>query len=184
MRWLQSEHALLAAFVASFLEMTLIPIPVETVLAPAMLVSVRRRWGLAAAALAGSVACAAALYLLAQAVGPDLAAWLGAEDTLQRMRDEASRSGFGFVFLAGVTPVPFQIACVAAGVAEMSFVAFLGAAVLARGLRYFGLAGLVALAGDDARRWLLEKKWALVLVMAAVGLLLYGLGAGLQALTG
>lgn len=179
--WMQSDHALIAAGVASFLEMTLVPIPIEAALTPAMIAAPKKRWGLAAAALLGSVACALAWYLLAsglaEATSEQLASWVGGADQLEEIRREVERDGFGYVFLAGVTPIPFQLACIAAGLAKMSLGSFALASVLARGVRYFGLAGLVTVMGEKARTWILERKWALALAMAAVGLLMFGVGS-------
>lgn len=183
---MQSDRAVAAAFIASFLEMTVIPIPVEAALTPAMIAAPRRRWALAVAALGGSVLCAIAWYVLAaevaEGLGQDLATLVGGKETLDEMQRRAEEQGFGFVFLAGITPVPFQIACFAAGLVGMAFGSFLLASVFARGIRYLGLAALVSVVGERARRWVLERKWALALLMVLVGVGLFGLGTALEAL--
>jgi membrane protein YqaA with SNARE-associated domain len=162
--------------------MTVVPIPIETALTPAMIAAPGRRWALALAALGGSVTCALAWYALGHTLGAEATAWLGAEDQVGELREEIGSGGFGLVVLAGVTPIPFQIACVAAGLAGMPLVAFSVASLLARGIRYLGLAALVTAVGDRARRWVLERSWALTLAVALVGGALFGIGALVQAI--
>lgn len=50
----------------------------------------------------------------------------------------------------GIVPVPFQVAMLAAGASGYPFPLFMLAAMLGRGVRYFGLAVLVALVGNPA----------------------------------
>ncbi len=75
------------------------------------------------------------------------------------------------VLTIGIVPVPFQIAMLAAGASDYPYPLFLLAAMLGRGIRYFGLAVLVALMGDAALR--LWKRHARTI--GILGLVLFGL---------
>ena len=75
--------------------------------------------------------------------------------------------GFWYVLSVGIIPVPFQIAMLAAGAAKYSLGLFLLATFIARSIRYFGLALLVKLAGNQAEA--LFKKYK---IPTAIGLTL------------
>ena len=142
--------------VVSFLEATVLPVPMELLLAPLMQARRRILWRLAAAALVGCLAGALAGYaaghLLRASAGEWIVSVAGGGPQLARAGELLRRYGFWFVVSVGVTPVPFQVAMVAAGASGYSPAGFVGAAALSRGLRYFGLASLVWRFGNAAER--------------------------------
>lgn len=123
-------------------------------MAPMMLVDRRRAWKTGAIALAGCLLGALAAYVLGawlyEALGDELIAWTGGEAAFAEFRGFMDRWGFWAVVVAGITPIPFQIAVLASGVAGYSLPAFVAAVLLARGVRYLGLAALIAWLGADA----------------------------------
>ncbi|REC95302.1 YqaA family protein [Kushneria indalinina] len=166
-------------FVASMLETLIVPIPIETVLIPWMVLRPERRWQLALVALAGN--------LLAAAIGYGLGVWamgyfgdqliglFGGQQAFNDFDQRFSDNGFLAVLSIGVIPIPFQIAMLVAGSTGYSLVLFMLAAMLARGARYFGLALLVHFFGDRALRlWKRHERTMLVLLIVAVaGYLIY-----------
>ncbi|WP_430473037.1 YqaA family protein [Thalassospira lucentensis] len=129
--------------VASFLETTIIPVPIEIIIAPIMAASRARGFIIATVTLIGSVAGALSLYLLAWTLFDDLAqplidvmGWQGKFDSLEAKFEEG---GFWVVFAISITPVPMQIAALAAGAASYPVWLFLIAIMLSRALRYYGL---------------------------------------------
>lgn len=158
--WLEqlnrSPHALWLLFGASVLETLLVPIPIEVILIPWMLCHPERKWTIAGVALAGNLTAASLGYLLGVSVmeqwGDRLVGLFGSQEAFEAFRSTLRQEGFMAVATLGVTPVPFQIAMLAAGASGYPYPLFLLAAMLGRGVRYFGLALLVALAGDAALR--------------------------------
>jgi membrane protein YqaA with SNARE-associated domain len=185
--WMSSRHALPAIFVASLLEMTLVPIPLELALIPAMLASPARRWLAATSAWLGCLVGAALWYVLGalafEAVRPYAIDAFGGHGEIAEYERQIRDHGFAFVFLTGVTPVPFQIACVVAGLAKFALPTFFVAAGAARAVRYFGLAAAVTAVGDRVRVFMLERPWALGALLVVAGMALYGIGVGVQAAT-
>lgn len=163
-------------FVASFLEATVVPIPIEVVLVPLMAKARERLWAIAFTALAGALAAAITGYVvgyfLFDVAGRPFLAWLDALDAFEAVRARLDAYGFTVVFTIGVTAVPFQVATVGAGVTGLDPVVFLAATLLARGLRYLGLAALVALFGPAVEAWIRENRRTAavltILVAAAV----------------
>lgn len=156
--WLErlnrSRHALWLLFGASMLETLLVPIPIEIILIPWMLCHPERKWTIAGVALAGNLTAASLGYLLGVSVmeqwGDQLVGLFGSQEAFEAFRAKLQEEGFMAVATIGITPVPFQIAMLAAGASGYPYPHFLLAAMLGRGLRYFGLAVLVALAGNAA----------------------------------
>ena len=83
--------------------------------------------------------------------------------------------GFWFVMTLGIAPIPFQVAMLAAGATQYSLPLFLLATVIARAIRYFGLAVVVYYAGDKAEQLIKRYKMKAVFVITLVVVLLWWL---------
>lgn len=160
--------------IVSFLENSILLLPMEPLLIPVMVANRRRVFYIAALLTLGCVLGAAATYWLAAMayeplIGPALD-MVGLREKFHGVRDDVQANGFWALFVIGVTPIPFQLGTVAAGLVRIPFETFLAAVVLARGLRYSAEAGLVYFAGARAET-LIEKYEAEI----AVGcLILFG----------
>jgi len=180
--WLQkftgSRRLLPVVFVASMLEAVIVPIPLELLLIPLFLIEQRRLWQLAAAALAGCLAGALAGYGLGawlfDSLGVGLLQFAGGQDAFATFSDTLKQDGFMAIVMVGITPVPFQVAMLAAGAVGYSLWLFMLASAIGRGVRYFGLALLVRLTGK--RALLLWQQHARTLGVALLGLALLGYG--------
>tara|TARA_R110000772_G_scaffold48088_2_gene109773 strand:+ start:101539 stop:102147 length:609 start_codon:yes stop_codon:yes gene_type:complete len=174
-RLVQSRHALWGLTLASFLESTVVPIPLEALLIPLMQARRHQLFLLALLSLIGCLLGASVGYGVGlwffDALGDQLLEWFANPDQFERARMAMADHGFWFVLSVGVTPVPFQMAMLVAGATGYSFALFMLASALARGLRYFGLALLVYWAGDQAETlFRRHARWvsvaAVVLVIA------------------
>jgi len=76
--------------------------------------------------------------------------------------------GFWFVITLGIVPIPFQIAMLAAGATKYSLILFLIASVIARSIRYFGLALIVYYAGNQAERVIKKHKTKAILALTFI----------------
>ncbi|WP_316016155.1 hypothetical protein [Roseobacter sp. HKCCA0434] len=159
----------------SFLESTVLPIPLEIVVAPLMATQPKRAIPIAVAIWVGCLIGAALFYglavLLYEPVVQPALDWAGYSGALEDIRDRLGEQGtFLAIFLVSVTPVPFQIATLGAGAAGANMLVFLAAVALSRGIRYFGLALLAQLIGPEIVEKLSEPKWKIT--AAVVGLAL------------
>ncbi|WP_410369318.1 YqaA family protein [Catenovulum sp. 2E275] len=166
-----------ALTIASFLESIIVPIPLEAVLVPLMQAKRDKLWLLALFAtfgcLLGALLGYMAGYYLFDLVGEWVISNFADEQTFQQVKQQMHTEGFWFILMVGVIPIPFQIAMLAAGATEYSLPLFLLAAVIARSIRYFGLAAVVYLAGNQAERLIKQYKWKAVLVSALIILILW-----------
>lgn len=147
---------------ASFLETTIVPIPIELLITPVMAASRRRGFMVATVTLIGSVVGAIGLYFLAWALFDDLAQplidMMGGQNEFDALQGKFEEGGFWFVFLVSFMPVPMQIAALAAGAASYPIWLFLIAITISRGLRYYGLWVLVLAFGAGIARIFAGKK--------------------------
>ncbi|GAA0855074.1 YqaA family protein [Aliiglaciecola litoralis] len=165
---IDSKHMLWSVAFASFLESTIVPIPLEAVLIPLMQAKRDKLWSIALMATLGCIAGALVGYgigyLLFDLIGDTLVNWFSNPDQMQTVRDKIAQDGFWYVLTIGLIPVPFQIAMLAAGATGYSIWLFLLATLIARSIRYFGLAILVKVAGNQAENWF--KKYKLPFMIA------------------
>lgn len=173
----RSRHALWLLFAASMLETLLIPIPIEVILIPWMLCHPERKWTIAGVALAGNLAAATLGYYFGVFAmdqwGDTLINFFGSQEAYEDFQTRFNENGFVSVVTIGIVPIPFQIAMLVAGANGYPVLLFLLAAIIGRGVRYFGLALLVTIAGDAAMK--LWEKYSkplgvLLLVLAGVWL--------------
>ncbi|WP_085620781.1 YqaA family protein [Thalassospira alkalitolerans] len=133
--------------IASFLETTIIPVPIEVLIAPVMAASRQRGLMVASVTLIGSIAGAVFLYFLAFGLFDELARPLidlvGGGDVFHEVEQKFQAGGFWVVFAISITPVPMQLAALAAGATAYPFWLFLIAISISRALRYYGLWVLV-----------------------------------------
>ncbi|QCF24628.1 YqaA family protein [Hydrocarboniclastica marina] len=153
-RLARSRHDLTLIATISFMEAIIVPIPLELVLIPYMLKDRQRAWAIAAAALAGCLVAALIGYFVGLALFESVGRWLlevlQYTEQYQTFQDRFEQNGFWAIILVGVVPIPFQVAMLVAGSAGYSLPLFMLASAIARGIRYFGLALLVELVGDQA----------------------------------
>ncbi|OHV08652.1 YqaA family protein [Kushneria phosphatilytica] len=180
-QWMDDPRAYWGLFLASIMETLIVPIPIETILLPWMVARPKKLWRLALVALLGNLTAACIGYALGawamNQFGDQLIQLFGGQAAFDQFDQRFSDNGFVAVLSIAIIPIPFQIAMLVAGSTGYSFVLFVLASLLARSVRYFGLALLVRFAGDRAREiWRRhERVMKLVLVVLVAAYLLYKL---------
>ncbi|WP_340105360.1 YqaA family protein [Rhodohalobacter sp. 8-1] len=163
---------------ASFLESTIVPIPLETILLPLMQARRKQLVAISAMALAGCIFGAlsgyAIGYYIFDAVGEQIVSLLSSQEQFEIAKQQMQQKGFWFVMSVGILPIPFQIAMLAAGTLKYSLFLFLIATTISRAIRYYGLAILVYLAGNQAQK-LFErhKKSTSIILFVVVAIIWY-----------
>lgn len=176
-----SKHMLSSITMASFLESTIVPIPLETVLVPLMQARREKLWIIALMATLGCMVGALFGYALGYYLFDTVGNWImntfsnpeQFENVKQKMQDQ----GFWFVITLGIVPIPFQIAMLAAGATKYSLTLFLIAAAIARSIRYFGLAIVVYFAGNQAERVITKHKTKTMIALTVLVLSAWGLSS-------
>lgn len=174
----ESKHMLSGITVASLLESTIVPIPLEAVMVPLMQARRDKLWMIALMAtigcLLGAVIGYGLGYYLFGLVGDWVIQTFSSQQQFEQVKQQMQNQGFWFVMTLGIAPIPFQIAMLAAGATKYSLVLFVVATVIARSIRYFGLALVVYIAGNKAEQFIRKYKgWAIAGLTALVLALWY-----------
>ncbi|ALS31994.1 hypothetical protein PTRA_a0664 [Pseudoalteromonas translucida KMM 520] len=160
--FIESKHMLSGITVASFLESTIVPIPLEAVLVPLMQARREKLWLIALMATLGCIVGAlfgyALGYYLFDAVGDWIINSFSSPEQFENVKQQMHNQGFWFVITLGIVPIPFQIAMLAAGATKYSLGLFLLASAISRAIRYFALAVVVYYAGNKAEQLISKHK--------------------------
>ncbi|KPM85079.1 VTT domain-containing protein [Pseudoalteromonas sp. ACER1] len=178
-QFIDSKHMLKSITVASFLESTIVPIPLEAVLIPLMQARREKLWLIALMATIGCIIGAifgyALGYYLFDVVGDWVINTFSNPEQFEQVKQKMQAQGFWFVLTLGIVPIPFQIAMLAAGATKYSIFLFLLATVIARSIRYFALAAVVYYAGNQAERIIQKHKTKALVAISVLVLLLWWL---------
>ncbi|MCG9678283.1 VTT domain-containing protein [Vibrio sp. Isolate24] len=169
---IESKNILGGVFTASFLESTIVPIPLEALLIPLLQKRRDKLWQVALMATMGCITGALLGYALGYYTFELLRDWIVThwitEEKLDTVMLRMKTEGFWFVMTLGVAPIPFQIAMLAAGATQFSLLLFLLATGLSRAIRYFGIALVVYIAGDKAEKLIKKYKLATLGLITSV----------------
>ncbi len=172
-----SKNMLSGVAIASMLESTVVPIPLEAVLVPLMQARRDKLWMIAFMAtvgcLVGAIVGYGLGYFLFDLIGDWVIETFSSQAQFDSVKQQMQRQGFWFVLTLGIAPIPFQIAMLAAGAAKYSLFFFVLATVIARSIRYFGLAVVVYIAGNQAEALIRQYKASAIVGLTLVVILLW-----------
>lgn len=167
-----SKHMMWFLGVLSFLETIIIPVPIEVILIPLMAINRKRLWTIATVTTAGCLLASIVGYGVGMVLYQSLGTWfietMGMQSAYESFQGFFDQYGFIAILALGILPIPFQVAMITAGLSGYPFLLFVLAAVIARGLRYYGLAWLVYQFGERAQT--LWERHAIItsLALAAI----------------
>lgn len=169
-------HALFALWLVAFVESSVFPIPPDVVMIPMILAAREQAWKIATIATVGSVlgglfGYGLGAFLFAQ-VGQPVLEFYGRVESLDEFRAGYRDWGAWIVFGAGVTPFPYKVITIASGAMDLNLGVFTVSSVLARGARFFMLAGLLWFFGVPIRAFV--EKYLNILAVLFFALLLGG----------
>ena len=167
-------NALLALVVIAFAESSFFPIPPDILLIPMMLARPREAWRLAAyctlASVAGGLLGYAIGYYGFDLIGRPILEFYHAMGRYDALKAGFDRWGVWIIIIKGMTPIPYKLVTIASGVAHFDLVAFVGASIISRSLRFFLLAALLWWFGPAVRDFI-EKRLMLVTSLFAAALI-------------
>ncbi len=175
--WADTRYGLPALGVLCFAEASFFPIPPDPLLMALCLGAPSRSFRFATWATAASVTGGILGYLLGwgawSLVGDFFLAWVPgvtpeAFATVQGLYDQWD---FWAVFLAGLTPIPYKVFTLSAGVFAIQFPIFVIASVASRGLRFFLVAGLIWKFGPPVSRFI-DRYFNLLTIVFGILLVL------------
>ena len=160
LHWAETPYGPTALFLLAFAESIFFPIPPDPLLIALCLGAVGMSLRFAAAATLASVLGGIIGYALGAGLWHVAEGWFFAyvpgvtPEAFARVQGLYDQYDFWAVFLAGLTPIPYKVFTLSAGVFSVNFFVFVVASVLSRGLRFFALALLIYRFGPSIARFI------------------------------
>ncbi len=164
-------NALWALAFIAFIESSVFPIPPDLIMIPMIIAAPNRAFLIAGVCLAASVLGG----LLGYAIGALAFDWLGQPilealgkaDRMAEFNQRFNDLGFWAVLGAGITPFPYKVITIMSGWTGMSLGTFIVTSIIARGLRFFIIAGLLWKFGEPIKDFI-EKRLGLVFIVLLI----------------
>ncbi len=161
-------RALWVLAVVAFVESSVFPIPPDVLMIPMIIARPSRAWLIALVALVASVLGGMLGYAIGafafESVGRPVLEALGKTDAVEAFNTRFNDFGFWAVLTAGVTPFPYKVITIMSGWTGMPLGTFVATSILARGLRFFIVAGLLWKFGAPIRGFI-EKRLGLMFTL-------------------
>jgi membrane protein YqaA with SNARE-associated domain len=160
LHWAQTPYGPTALFVLALAESFFFPIPPDPLLIALCLGAAGMSLRFAAVATFASVVGGIIGYALGAGLWHVAEGWFFAyvpgvtPEAFLRVQSLYDQYDFWAVFLAGLTPIPYKVFTLSAGVFSVNFFVFVLASVLSRGLRFFALALLIYRFGPPIARFI------------------------------
>lgn len=178
-----SRHAPLALAIVSFAESSCFPIPPDVMLAPMVLAKPQRAYLFAAICTVASVLGGLLGYAIGVWLAPlghSILALFGHPQGQEEFHQWFAKWGVWIILIKGLTPIPYKLVTITAGVARFDLFTFVWASVVTRGARFFLSAILLKYFGPgiraevERRLGLYSALFATLLVGAVIALKVFG----------
>ena len=175
--WADTRWGVPALVLLAFAEASVFPIPLDPLLIALCLGAPGRSFRIAGWATLASVAGGIGGYAIGAGAWSALGDFFFASvpgvtpEAFAAVQGLYDRWDFRAVFLAGLTPIPYKIFALSAGVFAINFPVFVMASVLSRALRFCLLAGLIWRFGTPVTRFI-DRYFGLLTLLFGILLLL------------
>ncbi|MGN6670848.1 MAG: YqaA family protein [Candidatus Nucleicultricaceae bacterium] len=160
-------HAIWVLGIISFAESSFFPLPPDPLLIAMIVANRQNAWRIAALCTVSSVVGGIVGYYIGAGLYETIGAWIvssyGLEESFRNLQQDFLEWGFWIVALKGLTPIPYKIVTIASGVAGLNMTTFIIASIIARGFRFFMLAGLLWYYGPSIKNYI-DRNLTLVTV--------------------
>ena len=167
-------RALWVLAIIAFVESSVFPIPPDILMIPMILARPSRAWIIALVATVSSVLGGLFGYfigaVLFDSIGQPIFDFYGNSEAIDSFNQRFNAYGAWAVLIAGVTPFPYKVITIMSGWTGLSLPVFIVSSMIARGLRFFVLAGLLWKFGPPIRIFI-EKYLGLLFTLFVVALL-------------
>ena len=178
-QWSGSRHAGKYLCGVSFVESSFFPVPTSLMLAPMVLARPERAWWLAfistITSVAGGVCGYLIGYFLFEQMGSPILEFYHLGEKFIKIKGWFDHYGVWLVLLAGITPIPYKLFTITAGVLSLALFPFILASLAGRASQFFLVSALIRWGGAKARamidKWIEWIGWG-VLVLAALGFMI------------
>jgi membrane protein YqaA with SNARE-associated domain len=168
-----SKHSTTWLAGVSFAESSFFPIPPDLLLIPMVLANRANAWRIATICTLASVVGGIAGYMIGFFLYETIGRWVidlyHLEAQFENLRQTFVDYGAEILIIKGMTPIPYKLLTITAGVARLDIWVFIGASIISRSMRFYLVAALLYWFGNPIRDFI-EKRLTLVTSVFAVTL--------------
>ncbi len=160
LHWAETPYGPAALFLLALAESSFFPIPPDPLLVALCLGASRKSLRFAVLAMTASILGGILGYAIGAGAWHVVQGWFFAyvpgvtPEAFERVQGLYDQYDFWAVFIAGLTPIPYKVFTLSAGVFGINFGTFILASALSRGLRFFAVAGLIYRFGAPIARFI------------------------------
>ncbi len=174
--WAKHPYAERYLAAVSFAEASFFPVPTVLMMAPMAIAKPERAWWLAFLTTIFSVLGGVAGYFIGaylfDSVGQPIVDFYHAAEKFEQLKVWFAKHGVLLLFIAGVSPIPYKLFTISAGVLNMALLPFIFASLAGRSVQYFIVAAIAYFGGEklesSLRKWVDYLGWGIVLI-AVIG---------------
>jgi membrane protein YqaA with SNARE-associated domain len=174
--WAESRYGSAALFVLAVVESSFFIVPPDVLLIALCVGKPRRSLYFAAVCTVGSVLGGMLGYLIGyqlyELIGRPIIDFYDAQEAFQRVGELYRANLVLALGTAGFTPIPYKVFTIAAGAFTVPFVPFVVISAVSRAARFFLVAGLIRIFGQQIRHFI--DRYFNLLTVAFVVLLVLG----------
>jgi len=172
LKWADTRHGPLALFIVAFAESSFFPVPPDVLLLPLCLGDKKKALRFALLCTIGSVLGGVLGYLIGytlyEPVAEPFIRWSGLTAQFENVRGLYQDYAGLAVAAAALTPLPYKLFTIAAGLCGINFFVFLGASIIFRGLRFFAEGAFIWRFGDSIRNFIEKYFWLATTIFFAL----------------
>ena len=166
--WAQSRFSEWALFIIAFAESSFFPIPPDILLVALAVAIPLRAFRYAIICSVGSILGGAFGYLLGaqffEIIGEKIVHFYAIEEQYMQIQELYQRYDAYAVAVAALTPIPYKVATITAGLFDVDFGRFILVSSISRSLRFFLIGGLIRVFGSRIRAFI-EKYFEMLLII-------------------
>ncbi len=171
LQWADSPYGIWALAALAFAESSFFPVPPDVLLMALCLGAPKRSLLFALVCAVSSILGGVFGYFIGAFLWDQVSAfflnYVFSQDVFDLVATKYSENAFWAVFTAGLTPIPYKVFTIAAGVFDIDMGEFLLASVFSRSTRFFAIAGLIYFFGPPIRTFI-DKYFNLLSIVFVV----------------
>ena len=169
----ESKWSVLFLAVLSFFEAIFFPIPPDFLFIGVTILNPESSIWLGLLVAISSVLGAYVAHWLGGRLGRPLLNRFFSDDKINRVEKMFKRYGMVAILVAAITPLPYKIFAIMAGVLNLNRNTFIVASLIGRGLRYVSLGVLIYFFGESIRTFLRDHFSTITVIMGIAIIILF-----------
>ena len=158
MQYASHPKAVWVMNLVSFVESSFFPLPPDPLYIAMILKNRNMAWRYATMCTISSVLGGLLGYWIGYALYESFGLWIietyGLEESFKNFQAQFNEWGFWVIALKGLTPIPYKIVTISCGLAAFDLKTFIVASIIARGFRFFLVAGLLWRFGEPIKTFI------------------------------